>query len=198
MPAVVSCPNCQRSFEYTEDELDRCKACGEELPEEVREAAHRTLRRKRPLLLTLLMALYGFTAAVGLLIVAMSVLGSGPYTVDGEPVSKAEFLRTTLSFLVPMILGAGVLAYALWKEKVWGRHMLLAVVAIALLAPILVPLAGGQTMEGWLGVLITSLLFIGFLAWYLYRKRTVVEYYAELEREHASGTDGSAPALQTG
>jgi hypothetical protein len=143
---------------------------------------------KKPFGIAVLMAVLGFIgvlgsfASIGLLVA--SLFGDGPYNVNGAEVSKAEFLRFLIPFTAiyfPMCLIAFAAAWSIHSEHPRSRPLLLCYfTAPLLLAPLLLwmgyPLSEASSMS-------LPLLVVPGLAWiYLYRKRTVLEYYGALRR----------------
>jgi hypothetical protein len=202
MGVVISCPECHSAREYPQAEFNACAVCGAEFPPSVREEAGRAVRRRRPLLLTLFAAFFGFFAAVGAVVLLVALLGSGPYTVNGVPTSKPVFMKAVGPFL-PIVVAAAILAYGLWKERLWGRPMFLAFYAVVGIASAVMPLVVTASTSAGLGgsvdanagaaatsaELISAFAFtavvIGFFGWYLYGKTNVVQYYRALAEMRA-------------
>lgn len=179
MNAIIVCPRCGSANEYSRGSPGECVSCGTLLPPNALVAAERALVRRRPLLLTLFAVFLTFFAGVGSLVMLTSVLGSGPYTINGEPATKGEFLRTIVPML-PVIVAAGTVSFGLWREKGWARPLLLSLYALAglgsALMPLILNLPGVSVFPG----LIFTLIVVALLGWYLYRKENVVEYYRAL------------------
>ena len=141
---------------------------------------------KKPFGIAVLMAFLGFIGVMGSLasigIFLTSVLGDGPYRLNGTEVSKAEFLRFLVPFMAvyfPMCLVAAAAAWSIHSEHPRSRPLLLCYfTAPLLLAPLLIwmgyPLGEAISMT-------LPIVVLPALAWvYLFRKRTISEYYAAL------------------
>lgn len=155
-----------------------------------------------PLLVRLSGAFAGLWAACALLVLALMIgvalFGGGPFEFNGEPVSRASYLR----HLPPVALGLGALAtyfgavaFGIWRERAWVRP---AVLAFWLgISALLV----GQGIAGVMNVavaLIWPAIYLGFVGWYFYRKPNVVDYYRALEARarpaaNGEGVDQRAP-----
>jgi len=151
----------------------------------------RVTRWEMPILLRIAMvfftmagAMFAFSAVVAL---PQLVFGYGTYSVNGVPVTKEEFFRTSgvIIFLaIPIFaLYLSAMAFALIRERPWSRPLLMAYFPILGLAVMLVfgTDKGGDHRSEIRFVLIE--LAIGTLIawWYLYRKRAVVAYYRALQ-----------------
>ena len=106
------------------------------------------------------------------------------FKMDGEIVTREQFLRRGgpgIAILSSLLLAA---AYALWKERAWGRHLASAIIVL----PIVAAIATAITL-GWKGVgsdsgrsLAISALDGAWWLWYFYAKPNVVSYYSQLGR----------------
>lgn len=130
MSVVLVCPACGHAHTLHRPpapaECDRCHAA---FPPAAARAAGDALAASiapRPLLLTLGMGFTAFWAAVGLLVLLVSALGNGTYTIDEQPVTRREYFShpgtLALFGLVPF---AAALAWAMWRERSWTRHVML-------------------------------------------------------------------------
>jgi len=133
----------------------------------------------RPLLITLgvgFCALWGGTA---LLILAIAVLGSGPYRVHGVEVSKGEFLTSAGFLWMPiMTLYCAVVAYLVFTERSSARPaMLVPWIAGVIAYPFIPDVDAGSRLIGIIWCVVVG----GIAAWYLYRKPNVVAYFERLE-----------------
>jgi hypothetical protein len=139
--------------------------------------------RKKPFLIASAMGLLGLFAVVGGLAMCMifltSVFGDGPFRMNGEIVSKTEFLR----FLVPFTLVygaavafAGVTAWMIRSENPRSREFLLGYLVLPMLVWPLSALWGVpilsvvSAMAPW-----ALVILLGWL--YLYRKDSVAVYF---------------------
>ena len=142
---------------------------------------------RKPFLIRMLALLAGVAAAVIVLFVVLAMVGvSGRYVINGDEVTRGEFLARGVPPLLLAALAASIVAWAFWKERRWARHAFVAA-WLALLA--------------WLGVflwndpdidadevfeLVFGVALGAPVIWYFYLKRGVVMYYRELGRRAAS------------
>lgn len=141
-------------------------------------------RAEMPLSLKLGLVASGLLAGIGVVVavfaVGMALFGSGPFAVAGEPVSRSEYLTTMMPLLlvhtVFVILFAAV-AYGLWKERPWSRHVMMAV--WGLLAAFLVITVSADQQLNPAALLSSGLYALLWLMawWHLYRKPDLVAYY---------------------
>lgn len=83
----------------------------------------------------------------------------------------------TREILVEGVLGLAALsvAYAIWRERPWGRPVLIAFLLLA------------AVIQGWLGSakaasLTSSVLTLAFVSWYLYLWPNGADYYRKLRK----------------
>ena len=141
-------------------------------------------RAEKPLSLKLGLVVSTLLAGVGTVVavvaVAMGLFGNGPYSVAGEAVTRTEYLTAMLPLLlihtVFVALFAAV-AYALWKERAWSRHVMMAVWAL-LAAFLVITVSADQELRpgALLSVGLYALLWLAAW-WHLYRKPDLVAYY---------------------
>ena len=146
--------------------------------------------RKKPFLIAMAMALLGFFGIVGTLVVTVilltAVFGNGPYTMNGEAVSKGQFLQFTIPFSILYLaccVYAGLIAWFIHSERPQSRLLLLGwLVAPFLVMPVLA--AFGETRSDILSAVAwwAPIVLLGWL--YLYHKKAVVEYYESLSERH--------------
>ena len=120
----------------------------------------------------------------------MVAIGDFPGTnnlVDGQPPMadqvRASSVRWHLSFLASLAL-AGATTYALWRDRPWSRHALLAFWMLVFVAPGLWELASTRDPE----VLVVLLPWTAVVLWYLFRKRSIVAYYRAIAAGHVVTT----------
>jgi hypothetical protein len=145
-------------------------------------------RLEMPFLLLCGMALSTFFAGVGALAYSGILLGSlvtEKFTYNDHPVSRDEFFRQTLPFLIayPLVLATfGVIAYALWKERRWAREAIMVFWGLSAATQLVVISVTPERVSGT--TIVTSLLWLagcwGLAAWYLYGKGNVQAYYEAL------------------
>jgi len=145
----------------------------------------------RPLLLQLAMAAGAVFGTVGTLVGAWAFVGllaqDGPLLVDDVSLSKAEFLSVALPLLAVYVMAcltAGAAALALWNDRARSRVLLTAL----LLEFVIGDSVMLAVMHRTLGASLMSLaapaasfvLLVALALWYLFRKSSVVQYYAAL------------------
>jgi hypothetical protein len=138
-------------------------------------------RLEMPFLLLCGMGLSAFFAGVGTLAFCGITLGSlftNSFTFNGQSVSGAEFWRHMWPFFLayPLVLAAfGVIAFALWKERIWAREAIMGFWAITAAAEVVVLIVTPEKVPG--GTIIMTMLWLaccwGAAAWYLYGKANV-------------------------
>jgi len=124
---------------------------------------------KRPFLLALLgfgLVLAGSTTTLRALIGLFEMLGWGP--VPDSRFWAGEILVRGAEGLMALSI-----AYAIWKERAWGRPALLAFVLLADVIQIWLRAADAPS-------LLDTVLSVAFASWYLYMWPTVVDYYQSL------------------
>lgn len=182
------CPSCGSEYH---DEVSECVDCQvplvRELPTSVR---HRSIpvfptipsTYNRPSLLVLLgvaLALGGGLATLNALITFFkrfvwdSGAGSSPWV--GEILAESALGLAALS-----------VAYAVWKERAWGRPALVAFVLLS---------AG---VQGWLESpnatsLVSLALTLAFILWYLYLWPNAADYYRRLRESGDPGRTRPTP-----
>ena len=143
-------------------------------------------RVRTPLLILLSAAFFGFGAAVMALtlalMIAVALFGDGPFTFNGEPVSRAEFLRRAPLVWLGLGLPAvylGALSVGVWRQRAWVRP---AVLVFWLLVSAILVAQAAVADVGWAEAVGASALYLGSVGWYFYGKSNVVAYYRTLER----------------
>jgi hypothetical protein len=150
-------------------------------------------RLEMPFVLLCGMTLSAFVAGAGALAYTAIVVGSlftEKFTFNDQPVSRGEFFRQALPFLLayPTILIAfGVIAFALWKERLWAREAMMVFWGLAAATQLIVISVTPEKVSG--GTIVATVLWLagcwGFAAWYLYGKVNVCAYYVELAKQGA-------------
>lgn len=140
-----------------------------------------------PFLLACLMGFLAFFAALGAVvyvgIVLTGLLGDGPFTVNERPVSRAGFFAAMwpLFAALPVAIGAAAsAAYGLRRERPWARPLLLGYGALNAALALGLAAAEGRAVD-LAAAACWGALAVGFPAWYLYRKRSVVAYFRAVE-----------------
>jgi hypothetical protein len=142
---------------------------------------------RKPFLIRMLTLLYGFAAAVTIIMTSMAVLGrGGRYSIDGDEVTQAEFIARAVPWLIVVALVAGFIAWAFWSERAWARHAFVAL-WVVVIATADVRLWEDPAIDAdEVFVTVFSLVMVLPVVWYFYLKRGVVAYYRALARREAS------------
>jgi hypothetical protein len=188
MSVVLICPSCaEPSTLHRLPAPERCDRCHESFPDSVRQVAERTLRAEatpRPLLLTLGLGFITIWLCAGVLVFLVAVLGNGPYRVNGEQVTKAQFFSDPLAFSVaPIFIVAAWVAWGLWRERSWARPLMLGYWFVVSAPSIFPPNVDSATRIGGILFLVGGLTVAG---WYLYGRPNVVAYFQRLEERSRS------------
>ena len=150
---------------------------------------HRRLRM--PLLLRVAMLFGGFFGIVGttagLAALVDVVVTDRPFTINEDPVLRSDFLAVAVPFLlfyVAACVTAGSASWSLWKQRSGARLLLTALLVEFVVgdAAMLV-LASRLTDVSVAELLFSAMAFTVLVAlalWYLFRKRSVVEYFGSL------------------
>lgn len=181
MPAVLICPHCGTTTEHPGAGPPVCSACGARLSEHADAASWRETDRQRPLLLLIFMVFLASLATIGIIITFMTVTvpGNDEYIVDNQLATQSDFLMKMLPFIL-LYVAAVPIAYGLWKERAWTRPLLIAFFSIPEFGKYLTPRWSAAPAHAFIPRFIFSMVLIGLLSWYLYRKRNVVRYYNTL------------------
>jgi hypothetical protein len=188
MSVTLICPFCGNPATLHRNPVSECPQCLTAWPAPLRQSAEAALAREkvsRPLLLTIGMYVTTPSAGLFLLVVILALFNAGSYTVDGEPVSGMEFLRSG-----GLIFGLGAAlclaaAYGIWQERPWSRWVMAVFWVVQLAGTIGVGWADGG-LSGAAGGVAALLLPMVLAGWYLFDKENVVEYYRALEKVEAA------------
>ena len=191
MSVLLICSACQDPHTLIRLPVSReCSRCGVQYPQSAYELAVQTLCAEavpRPLLLTLGMGFCAFWSVLAAIITVTTLVSDGgSYEINGQPVSREEFLREPIVLLFPLaILYTGAVSWALYREQPWTRPLMLA----AWLTYVLVMGFAGWpgTTERIVGVVL-AIFPLGIASWYLYGKPNVVAYYERLAAQAAART----------
>lgn len=200
MNSLLVCPSCSTPAEYPGSGKPACSACGAilQLPEQAGAAGEQTAGRQRPSLLLVFMVFLASFATIGTIItfLTITVPGNEDYIVDNRLATQSDFLIKMLPFIL-LYLAAAPIAYGLWKERAWTRPLLVAFFAIPEFGKYLTPRWSDAPAHAFIPRFILSVVLIGLLSWYLYRKRNVVRYYNDISGVRKDGikTAGSAPTF---
>lgn len=183
MPIAIVCPACGIVSTFQRAPVATCANCQAALPAELRSSAEATLARQRlgrPLLLTIGVYVAPVFGVFTLWALASAILGVGDFTINGEPVSRGEFVLRSGPFLLGLGSLALAIAYGAWREHPWTRWTIVAYWAVALAGS-----AGFGWSQSGLGgasaAMAASLLPALLAIWYCFGKENVVEYFGALE-----------------
>lgn len=193
MTVTLLCPQCFQPLEARYEVPAACPHCQAPVPAQLGAAAATALAREaapKPFLLRLLTFLLGFWGILAI-ILGVATLGAEntTYSIEGQVVTREEFLARAggmLALMPVLALLALVAAWGLYRERSWGRHATFALFAVCLVGS--VATVNGATGDAdllWVQ-LISSLVVLLPLGWYLYGKRSVVSYYRSLAWGRAS------------
>jgi hypothetical protein len=133
----------------------------------------------RPAGLRLLSRLLIGSAASGPFFAAIAA-GWQPGMDPGDPVAHA-LRRVALVAVLAGAIPATLLLFGLLRERPWTRPLLLAYVATWATSPMtILPIMPGYAPDTT--SVVGAVVCVPLFWWYLYRKPSVVEYYAGLER----------------
>ena len=128
----------------------------------------------RPLLLSLVLVVSGaFAILMPLFFVLDFLFDLGGHSVDGTPVSRTEFYDSVDLKGLYFWGFCCVNAWAIWRRGAWSRHLIL----LMNVAPILYALVSGYITSARIPELIFGIPGIVYLAWYLFKKPNVVDYF---------------------
>ena len=152
--------------------------------------------RKKPFGITVAMVFLGFLGGLGsfagLFGLASALFGDGPFRMNGDLVSKAEFLRFAIpfyAFYISACLVAGSAAWSIHVQHPRSRPLLLAYAFVFLLLTPLFLVLGVPAEEVFPSALFT--IVVPVLVWfYLYRKSSVVQYYDAIRIDGAAASKG--------
>jgi hypothetical protein len=133
-----------------------------------------------PFGLEVLMALHGLTAFASALFIVAASVGLGSYRINSQPVPGLVFLKSFGLLMVLVGAVAAVVAYAFRVEKLWTRDLVFTAWAGVSGGIVVWNLLRGQSGTA-LKAACNFGVYIGVLAWYLFRRRVVREYYQALE-----------------
>ena len=152
-----------------------------------------------PFLLRVAMALGAVFGVFGTVIGTYGLvrigLGDGPYRINEDVASKADFLRLTVPFLVLYVAAcvtAGAASWALWRRRTRSRPLLTLLLmefvigdaAMLLVAHKLFGVSGYEA----LGSALFFVVLVALGLWYLFAKESVVQYYDSIGTGLISGS----------
>jgi hypothetical protein len=150
--------------------------------------------RKKPLGIAACMVMLGFVGFGGTLASAgilLSLFGDGPFLVNGEPATRAEFVAMVgpmMTLYLPGCLLAATIAWSIHKEHPRSRPLLLVYSCIPLpMVPLFIHL--GIPAADAASMLVPGLLALVAAWFYLYRKDAVVQYYAAVQMDRETFPD---------
>lgn len=186
MSVTLICPKCGKPAVYHHGSISTeatCGTCGELFPEELRQtAAHQlaTQNVPRPVPLTIGMILANIWGTVWLLALLGAPMNVMTFEMNGEEVSGGEFLKRAGINIAVMVAVSFGIAYGIWKEKAWSRHLMLFFWAVMFVIGI-VPLIGIAVPDALIEIIFSWAMGVALSIWYLYGKANVRAYYRRLE-----------------
>lgn len=160
-----------------------CPYCASPLPSAGAPGSFRPARPGFIPFLALFLAVWGVMGLI--LSVVLLQVPMNEYRINGELVSREEFLaaaRLPLTFGRPLFLAALASAWALWREKPWGRHAVMGMAGLSVLLTAVLARSVAE-MRPFLPLLVVVVLsHAAPLFWYFYRKKNVAAYYHWLGR----------------
>lgn len=159
-----------------------CPHCGAPVP----GTSTHGVRPARPGFITVLMIFLTAWAVLGLFVSPMMLYGpAGEYRINDELVTREEFQKTAMLPIIlaqPFLLAGLCAAWALWRERAWGRRAVVGLVTTSAL----LPGVGAMFLSGIPSVIpmvmiIGGVMYAAPAFWYFYRKRNVVSYYRFLK-----------------
>ena len=145
------------------------------------------MQPRKPFLIRMLALLAGTISAVIGLFVALTRAGvSGRYMINGDEVSRDEFIARAVPSLLLAAIVAGIVAWAFWKERRWARHAFVAA-WLALLVWVGAFLWNDPDIDAdEVFELVFGVVAGAPVVWYFYMKRGVATYYRALARRSAA------------
>jgi hypothetical protein len=187
MSVTLLCPACGRPVTLRVDvDEASCPHCASPIPASLLKAGTAEIRAQKPAfirLLTLFLALWAFCA--GITTVLMIFGGGSTYTFNGERVTRDEFMdfmRPLFAMLVVLVPAVGATAWALYREKSWGRHAVMGLICVMTGLPVILGVGKPMVSSMTVPMIIGAVAYAVPAFWYFYRKRNVVAYYRFLER----------------
>jgi FtsH-binding integral membrane protein len=115
------------------------------------------------------------------------------FRINGDVVTGHEFLRTAgPAFFVLGVLALAI-AYSIWQERSWTRWLVLSFWAAAVAVNVGLGWANSGA-RGAVSAIAGLAVLLVFVAWYLFGKQNVVEYFHALERQSAQPDAGVRPS----
>ena len=169
------------------EQADRRQELAEVLGDTQPWHERRRPKQPRPLLVSILVwvaPFAAFCAAVFLFLLLLAAGKEAGYSINGRQVTRKEFLASVLPVLIPILLVGLGLAYAIWRERPWSRHLVMAVfLAMIIAAPFVIQHRGRA-----ISTMIIAAAWLGLAFWYFYLKRNVAAYYDDLKRRREQDT----------
>ena len=185
MSVILVCPVCGSAHTLLRLPVaELCPDCDSAYPPAARELAIQSLLTDvtpRPVLIVIGAGFSALWALCAAIFVLFAVVSSGPFTLNGEQVTKEVFVRSfLLPWWLPLLAYFGGTAWAVWTERSWTRELMLLfwIVALGVSA-----FAGDGGLAERAFNTVSCALCLGGAVWYLYGKPNVAAYYARLERK---------------
>jgi len=185
MSVTLLCPACTRPVSLKDGvAAERCPHCANPIPTPLPDAGAAELRSRKPGFIRLLAPFLAFwVACVVVTTVLMLLAGGSRYTFNGQIVTRAVFMQRMQPVFLALVLivpAIGAAAWALHRERSWGRHLVMGMICIAALTS--ATFAPRSAEAAPFPRVVGLLAYVAVAAWYFYGKANVVSYYRELQR----------------
>jgi hypothetical protein len=139
---------------------------------------------RKPFLIRMLALLLGFVATTSGVMIAVTLVASrGVYHINGDEVTRAEFLARAVPWLALAGFAAGSVAWAFWTQRPWARP-LFVVLWTAAIASLDYRFWHDPAIDAdEIFVTVFSLMMLLPVIWYFYLKRSVTTYYRVLSQD---------------
>lgn len=129
---------------------------------------------KRPIMLVLVAFILSCHAIMIPFFLVMVLFADADTTIriNGEPALMGEHRLLLSLSLTGWLCVAATLAVGIWKRKKWTRSALTTVFLVPYVVAAVALLIRGQVL-----MLIVDTVFAYFIWWYLYKKRSVVQFF---------------------
>jgi len=121
-------------------------------------------------------------SCVAILFLLLTKDGGG--TINGRQVTAEQLLTRRLPVLISTCLVGFALAYAIWRDRPWSRHLVLGTLLAGIIAAPFLSQHAGRAINA----MVIAVVYSGLALWYFYVKRNVVAYYDDLKRRRRQDT----------
>jgi hypothetical protein len=125
-----------------------------------------------PLFLRLFTFVFGIG---GPLFILGAILPIGKYSIDGTKVTFQQFWASgaALHMLITGVL-VSTISYGIYKRKKWAKHIFIALFVASYIVALV-----SEPKEINLNIILPIIICLSIPTWYLYFKKSVVEYFSE-------------------